>query len=244
MANTEWLTEDEAAEWLLVSRETLQEAIKTGQLPVLRLGSHIRINRDIVLKLASGSIPPVGVEAITVSDDTDNCIPVPLGMQWVEELVLIDPFEYKWPQKKEKPDDPGFLIVVYSPGWQGKISLQGREYTVRIGQGTGAMPSNEKKLDVFLNGVNLCVFSKTFDEQGWASIIKPDGKRNLGVDETPPALYRRTKIGSYRDVTGLAGSGVPHAAAVIIAKDDMRSVAHHAAARWLGRNHLPVEPKA
>jgi len=178
-----------------------------------------------------------------VTNGTDNHIPVPQGMQWVEELAPFD-FEYKWPNKKEKPNDQGSLTIPYSPGWRGKISLQGKEYTVRIGQGTGTMPGNDKKLDVFLNGENLCVFSKTLDEQGWASVIKPDGKKNLGVDETPPALYRRAKIGSYRDVTGMAGSGVPHATAVIVAKDDMRSVAHHAAARWLGRNHLPVEPKA
>src|SRR6266481_1955523 len=100
MTNTEWLTEDEAARWLSVSLETLQEAIKTGQLPVLRLGSHIRINRDTVLKLASGSMPPVEVEATTVSNGTDNHIPVPQGMQWVEELAPFD-FEYKWPNKKE-----------------------------------------------------------------------------------------------------------------------------------------------
>lgn len=239
----EWFTEDEAATWLSVPLGAIQEAIKTGQLPVLHLGSHIRINRDIVLKLASGSMPSVEVEATHVSNDIDNHIPVPQGMQWIEELVRIDSFQYKWPKKRKNPGDPSFLIVSYSPGWQGKISLLGKEYIVRIGQGT--MPSNDKKLDVFLNGANLCVFSKTSDEQGWASIIRPDGKKNLGVDETPPALYRRAKVGSYKDVTRMAGSGVPHAAAaVIVAKNDMISVAHHAAARWLGRNHLPVEPSS
>src|SRR5215467_4997248 len=101
----EWLTEDEAARWLSVPLEAIQGAIKTGQLPVLRLGSHVRINRDIVLQLASGSMSPEGVEATTVSSDTDNHIPIPRGMQWVEELVRIDSFQYKWPKKKEKPDD-------------------------------------------------------------------------------------------------------------------------------------------
>ena len=241
MMEKEWFTEDEAAAWLSVPLEAIQEAIKTGKLPVLHIGSYIRINRDSVLKLVSRSIPPVGTEATTV---TDSHIPIPQGMQWVEELVRTDPFKYKWPKKKEKPDNPGFWIATYSPAWQGIISLQGEEYTVRIGQGSGDWPNNARKLDVFLNNVNLCVFSKTLDEQGWASVIKSDGKKNLGVDETPPVLYRRTKVGSYRDVTGMAGSGVPYAAAIIVAKEDMRSVVHHAAARWLGRNHFPVEPSS
>jgi excisionase family DNA binding protein len=234
IANKDWLTEDEAAKWLSVPGEAVQEAIRSGELPALQFGSHIRISRDVLLTLASGKIVlPVPARII----DIDDHIPVPREMRWIEKPLPSPKFEHKWPVKKGNAP----IVEKYDPAWRGKISLRGKEYVVLIGQCTRF---NRGRLAVFFNNSSMCEFVETLTGQGWASIIKPNGKSVLGINETPPALYQRTKIASYRDSTGLKGKGFPLGAAVIIEKDDMVSATHHAVARWLGLNHLPVEPDA
>jgi excisionase family DNA binding protein len=49
-ADQEWLTPTEAAAYLRVSRNTLYEAIKLGQVPgVLRIGRRITINKQALI---------------------------------------------------------------------------------------------------------------------------------------------------------------------------------------------------
>ena len=105
------------------------------------------------------------------------------------------------------------------------------------------------RLVAFLNRVPLCQFVESADGTQWASLIKPDGRRSLGLDEDPPALYRQTQVKPYRSVLEMSGTGIPNAGAVVLRKrgdsEDLlvaSSAVHHAAARWLAKHGLPVVP--
>jgi|SRR5579863_2809622 len=235
----DWLNEEETAEWLSVPLKTIQEALRTGSLPALHLGSQIRINRQVLLELASShtDLPSaMETEVIDASNGIQRGIPIPRGLRWFQEPVAAHPFEHNWPRRAEETEKK---VEYYASSWQGKISLQGKEYEVLIGQ---SIRYDRGRFVIFFNQVPICEFTQTLDGEGWASLIKPDGKKTLSLNEVPPTLYRGTKVVSYRDATGLTGIGVPKGAAVIIAKDDMRSATHQAAARWLGRHQYPVEP--
>src|SRR5712692_1469032 len=101
----DWLNEEETAEWLSVPLKTVQEAIRTGKLPALRLASEIRINRQVLLELASGRIAPPSegeTEVIDASESIQSAIVVPQGLKWIQEPVAALPFEYNWPKRAEE----------------------------------------------------------------------------------------------------------------------------------------------
>jgi len=235
----EWLSIAEFARWVGISANTIRQEVEAGNLPIVRFGSEIRINRDLVLQLAAAKMSlaservPEPAHIAGDIDNHDSHIAMPRGMSWIEKPTPIPPFEHKWPHRAEDPEN----VEHYDAGWRGKIFLLEKEYVVLIGKTTRL---NRGRLTIFFNGMSMCEFTET-REGGWASLIKPDGKRMCGLDETPPALYRRTKIGAYREATGLTGRGIPAAAAVLIDKEDLVSAVHHATARWLARHHFPVE---
>ena len=154
---------------------------------------------------------------------------MPEGMSWIEELTIDRPFSHVWPTQIDK----------YLHAWKGLVSLQGKRINIQIGE----IEYHERgsKLIVFFNQEPICEFAETLDHEGWASLIKPDGRKTLQMDKIPPVLYQGTRIESYRSVTGLTGIGVPKGAAIVIAKADLRSAVHHAVARWLGRKGFPIK---
>lgn len=51
------ITVDEAAELLRVNRKTVYECIKSGKLPALHVGRHIRLSRETVLRMLAEGEP-------------------------------------------------------------------------------------------------------------------------------------------------------------------------------------------
>jgi len=163
-------------------------------------------------------------------------LPAPRGLIWSRDLARAPAFTHFWPKK-----GGGTAAEEFQRSWQGAIALQRKEMEVRIGECTR---HDRGGLTVFFDNSGVSEFIETTDGQGWASVIKPDGKRVLKVSETPPPFYRSARIEPYREISGLCGRGVPKAMAVVVSKDDLRSTVHHAAARWLAKNRFPVEPGA
>lgn len=167
---------------------------------------------------------------------TDWSIPIPHGLVWRQELTCSQAFIHIWPR-----EGGGGNAEQFHQAWQGVVSLLRKETGVKVGE---CIRHHRKGLTVFFDDEPITEFIETADREGWASLIKPNGKRVLKVRETPPPLYGRAHVESYRAVSGLCGVGVPKGMAVVVRKGDYRSVVHHAAARWLAKRGLPVEPAA
>ncbi len=165
---------------------------------------------------------------------TDWSIPTPHGLIWTRGLEHSQAFMHTWPR-----DGGGGNAERFDQGWQGAVSLLRKERGVKVGE---CIRHHRKGLTVFFDDNPITQFIETADREAWASLIKPDGKRVLKASETPPPLYGRAHVESYRAVSGLSGVGVPNGMAVVVKKGDYRSVVHHAAARWLAKRKLPVEP--
>jgi excisionase family DNA binding protein len=240
---TDWMSIEEAATWLGIPVDAVQEAIRSHSLPALAIGPYVRISRHALLALAGVANPPLaeaatmrseGVPAMTTAT---HGVPKPQALDWIEPLApMLNGFDYPWPKT-----GGGSTLEVFDQGWEGEVSLHGQELHVRIGRTT----HDERRHLVVWLGPTICEFAETVDGN-WASLIRvysPDGKKKVpGVGEALPPLYQGVRVEPYQEATGRKRQGVPKGLAVVIDRDDLQSAVHHAAGRWLSSNHLPLEP--
>jgi excisionase family DNA binding protein len=244
----EWMTEEEAAEWLGVPLKDLNEAVSRAELPVLRIGNLVRLSRTALVTQASGRaakdtaptvLLPVA-RAVAQVQVKDGRVAAPAVLHWRTSLTPAAAFEHHWPQR-----GGGSYVEQYPRAWSGTITLAGTAMTVLVGEATGAERKDKaRRLTVLLDRYPMAEFAPTSDGTGWASLIKPDGRHTVAAADPLPRLYHSARVEPYHQVTGLGGRGRPSGAAVVIASDDIQSAVHHAAARWLARNGRPAEPAA
>jgi hypothetical protein len=237
--DSDWLSEEQTAAWLGVPLDAVRAAVRSGELPVLTISGFVRISRDGLLGRAANSFASRPAETTSVvaaqaRPQPDGTLPVPDGLSWVEDLVPNEAFTIPWPKKGGGSHDE-----LYPSAWRGVITLNGVRMEVKVGE---CVRHDRGRLTVLVDRNPICEFAATTDGRGWASVIKPNGKKVLNTGEAPPPLYLHARIGSYREATGMGGIGVPKGLAVILDRDDLRGTVHHAAARWLGRNRFPVIP--
>jgi len=243
----EWISEGEAARWLGVSAQDVREAVRRGGLPALRIGGQVRLSRTALIAAAGGNSNAQNRAADSASsaalsgghetNEENTGIPAPAELRWRQALAPSEPFEQQWP-RQGGGSDPEW----YPHAWAGAITLAGSERRVVVGESTGDVRlDNRRRLLVLLDAYPTAEFAPTVDGCGWASVIKPDGRRTIPAGDPLPRLYRHARVEPYREATGLSGRGRPKGLAVVIDHDDIQSAVHHAAARWLGRNGYAVE---
>jgi excisionase family DNA binding protein len=235
--DSEWLNEQQAADWLEVPVAALQQAIESGAIPALKVGELTRISKSALLQLArsgDGASRPSAYSAALDEGAASDGLPLPKGVSWLEDLRPTERFDYKWPNSETEN---------YPRAWKGSITVNGDKYEVKVGEAEREVGGVLRgRLAVFIGGYPACEFVKTPEGDAWASVIKPDGKKTVPPGTEPPALYRRARVMPNREAIGLSGMGLTNALALVIAEDDYRSAVHHGAARRLGRYHFPVEP--
>jgi excisionase family DNA binding protein len=243
----EWMSEGEVADWLRVPVRDVQEAIRRGELPVLRLGRHVRLSRAAVIAAAGGNSDTqnlaaesgsrAGLPECRETNEENTGIPAPAQLEWRQALSPSESFVHGWPR-----EGGGSTPERYPDAWAGAITLAGSERRVVVGESTGdERLDNRRRLLVLLDAYPTAEFAPTVDGLGWASVIKPDGRRTIPAGDPLPRFYRHARVEPYRQATGLSGRGRPKGPAVVIDHDDIQSAVHHAAARWLGRNGYAVE---
>jgi excisionase family DNA binding protein len=236
----EWMSVEQTSQWLGVPVDAVREAVRSGAIPALVIGGYVRVSRAALLGRAAVPVtmrqaPAIPVVA-TQARPEGGGLPVPAGFSWVEDLAEADEFIINWPRT-----GGGSNPETYPSAWRGVITLNGVRMEAKVGE---CVRHDRGRLTVLFDRNPICEFVATTDGQGWASVIKPDGKKVLTSNEALPLLYLNARIASYREATGLSGIGVPKGLAVVVARDDLRGTVHQAAARWLGRNRFPVIPAA
>lgn len=226
-----------AAGWLGIPADAMTQAIERGEVPAIKIGDHVRISRAALLERAKGSLARPTVAGIVVPN-TAGALAAPADLRWIRDLKMIEPFMYRWPKAGGGSDEEW-----YDPAWEGEISLHKRRLRVRVGR-TRQRKDGRARQIVFLSGPVQVEFAATADDTKWASLIRPDGRKALRLDQTPPPLYQAARLAPYREITGMTGQGVPNAVALVIDRDDLHSAVHHGAVRWLTLKNLPIEPIA
>lgn len=222
----EWMTVPEAADWLRVRASELMAAIQLGQIPGVRIGGNIRISRSRLLGFGDDAVTPP-VQAAPGVEVKDERIAAPAGVTWLEDLKPNAPFTHGWPQK-----GGGTFDETYTRGWRGRLSINGSEVAVLIGE---TIRFDRGRLTVFFDNYPVAEFMDSVDRQHWVSVIKPDGKKTISSVDSLPPLYRGVEVAPYQQATGVGGSGRPTGLAVMVQRDDLHSAVHHAAARQAGK---------
>ncbi len=172
-------------------------------------------------------------------------IPTPDGLEWLQEPTPAQPFVHNW----------GHGYTDYcTPAWQARVQLRGhsRRITVDLGEGmryhkVGTpldTSADWARLFVRFNGHMVTQFVETKDGL-WANVIRPDGWKRLRFEHVPhqlPRLYQAARIAAYADVSAAKPSNLGHLAVVVIGRYDLRSVVHHAAANWLAKQGIILQP--
>lgn len=182
-----------------------------------------------VIVTSSAPTPHAGSNPGTPVFPEGGGLPQPAGFSWQEPLHPGTDFEYRFPEETEE----------YTNVHEAKIALHSKVYAVRAGF---AERDNRGRLVVFFGREALAEFVETVDGQGFASLIRPDGRKTLRPTDFPPALYQQARLENYRDAVGMTGKGFPKSMALVIGKDDLPAAVYHAAARWLAKRGYPVEP--
>jgi excisionase family DNA binding protein len=246
-AQQDWFTPEELAEWLRVPEAAVHEAISSGEITAYRLGGHIRIDRAAFLEsVAAAPDTPISAPLsaadtaeTNAADTTETAthLPPPPELAWVAELRSTDLPPYRWPPE---PDGER-LVTTFDEAWAGRISLRGVPHRVAVG--ADYMRSKKHRSDkpdrliAFIDGRPVAEFIETGgDPAAWASLIKVADNSSLHAREQLPDLYKRAKVAPYADVTGGRQRGRSNGLAVVIARDDVRSAVHHAAAKELARS--------
>lgn len=159
----------------------------------------------------------------------DQGLPQPVGFTWQEPLHPGVEFNFRFPEAEEH----------FTHVREARITLLNKTYHVRIGR---TERHGRGRLIVFFGREILVEFFETADSQGFASLIRPDGKKTLRPGDPPPTLYQQARLEHYREAIGMSGKGFPKSMALVIGKDDLASAVYHAAARWLAERGYPVEP--
>lgn len=228
----DWMDIETAANWMDIPMDVFRQALSNGEVPAITIGGQVRISRMALLDKAKGSIAAVTEAGVDIPHN-DGTLPAPGDLRWVKELESGESFVYNWPKT-----GGGTIPYNYDPVWEGEIVLHGQRQRVRVGQ---YQDGGRDRLGVFFGSGEELEFVSTKDGEGWASLIRPEGRKVLPIGQEPPRLYHHAHIAPWREVTGMSGRGVPFAMGLVVARDDLRSVVHHAAVRWLVWRGLPIE---
>ncbi len=218
------LTIDEVAEVVRTSKNAIIEELEKGRMPGFRIGGEWRIVKEKLFKFMEVDMRQ---DNGTISCINENS----LNVEWRK----ADPFDYLWP--KERQEAPEDSRETYNEAYEADIDLPDCS-KVKIGCTTrkAAGIDDRYRIVVFMKfGSQLIPVvefagANDFDEtHRVVSVIKNDDNKQIRSLSQLPSEYREFPIDTYSDV--VIGPYASHGLAVVIDKDDRRTMLHHALIR-------------
>lgn len=211
----EVVTLEEIAEFLRVSEEAVEEEIRDGKLPALKIGSEWRIiqkdfeqflnvQRQQAKTRMNGSSP----NAITFSQ--------------------AKPFDYRWPQRKGQSKAAEHFDEAHSA----RIPTTSGSKIILIGFGTSKKSGQRRKAVVFVDGRPMVRFKAAddFAHSGlMLSVIKLTDRKHLRPDDPIPTEYADFQIEPYRN--HIDERYTSKNMAVVCKYKDLQTMAEHALIR-------------
>jgi excisionase family DNA binding protein len=207
------LTPEEVADYLKIDRNSVVKELEEGRLHGFQVGLDWRctdtslldyINRSQTISLATQS------DISKLKNEAGN-------------FVEIEPFDYKWPQSEEH----------FENGHETTININGRAHVFKFGftdrEVAGRM---RRKAVVWIDNWPLVEFASGNDYESdglLASVIKTQGGRQLRPSAKLPEEYKGFKIDRYDSI--VQGPYASRNMAVIVHKDDLKSMLEHAVIR-------------
>jgi len=212
-------TLEEAAEYLKADGDMVLHEFETGRLHGFKIGKEWRCSDEDLLNYMRGIRD-------SVSSPQPTQINTPLSESAVN-IIEIEPFDFNWPKT-----GGGGYPEHYDKAYEATTTVNGQEYTFKIGFGNRESTGQERRrVTIWLGNRAVVEFAGSNDYQNdglLAGIIRLKNGKQLTTQRIPDE-YKRFKIERYNSVVN--GPRASTGMAVIVHKDDLKSMLNHAVIR-------------
>jgi excisionase family DNA binding protein len=213
------LTLQEIAEYLKTDETTISRELETGKLRGFRVGKEWRCIDEDLLAYIRGQFNRTGPSQIN---------PKNIGINSTNmKITEIGSFDFNWPKK-----GGGNSIEHYEKGYEVSTNVDSQEYTFKVGFGSRRSAGiDRRRVTVWLGNRAIVEFagSNDFENDGLlAGIIRLKNGKQLTTHKLPDE-YKSFRIERYNSIVN--GPRASTGMAVIVHKDDFKSMINHAIIR-------------
>ncbi len=212
-------TLEEVADYLKVDENTVLHEFEAGYLRGFKIGKEWRCSDEDLLNYVRG-----------VRDTIETPQPSPVKNPVPESafnVVETGSFDFNWPKK-----GGGSNLGHYDKGYEVTTMINGQEYTFKLGFGNRKSAGHERRrVTIWLGNRAVVEFAGSNDYQNdglLAGIIRLKNGKQLTTQRIPDE-YKGFKIERYNSV--IQGPRASTGMAVIVHKDDIKSMLEHAIIR-------------
>lgn len=207
------LTLKEVADYLKTDGDSVVKEMDEGHLRGFKVGPEWRCTDTSLLEYINRN------HTISMASQSEN----PELKYDTSDFVEVASFDYQWPTSQEH----------FESGYETTRNINGRTHTFKIGftnrEAAGRM---RRKLVVWIDNWPLVEFAggNNYEADGLlAGIIKVQGGKQLRPSARIPEEYRNFRIARYDSI--VQGPYASRNMAVIVHKDDLKSMLEHAIIR-------------
>jgi excisionase family DNA binding protein len=213
------LTPKETAEYLKVDEDVILHELETGSLKGFKIGKEWRCSEENLLAYIRG-------ERDGVEPPEPYLVKIPMHEKaW--NIVETGPFDFNWPKI-----GGGSNQEHYDKGYEATATINGQEYTFKIGFGNRESAGQiRRRVTIWLGNRAVVEFAGSNDYKNdglLAGIIRLRNGKQLTTQRIPDE-YRSFKVQKYNSV--VQGRRASNGMAVIAHKDDFKTMLEHAVIR-------------
>lgn len=211
----------EVAEYLKVDEDMILHEFEAGNLRGFKIDKEWRCSEEDILSYIKGDRAR---SEITYTQPRQTKTQV-YDRDW--DIVETDPFDFNWPKT-----GGGGYPEHYDKAYEATATIEGQEYTFKIGFGNRESAGQERRrVTIWLGNRAVVEFAGSNDYQNdrlLAGIIRLKNGKQLTTQRIPDE-YRGFRVEKYNSV--VKGPRARTGMAVIVHKDDLESMLNHAVIR-------------
>ena len=210
----------EVAEYLKVDEGIIIHELEIGSLHGFKIGQEWRCSDEDLLAYIRRERDRDRMES-----SQPHVVKAPSKSNW--NIVEVAPFDFNWPKK-----GGGSNTEHYDKGYEATFTINSQEYTFKIGFGNRESAGQvRRRVTVWLGNRAVVEFAGGNDYQNdglLAGIIRLKNGKQLTTQRIPDE-YREFRSAKYNTV--VQGPRASTGMAVIVHKDDLKSMLEHALIR-------------
>jgi excisionase family DNA binding protein len=213
------LTPEEIAEYMKVNEATITREFELGNLHGFKIGNEWRCSEEDILNYMRGVRNKIETSSPSLANQS-----VPESSL---NIIETGSFDFNWPKK-----GGGGNLEHYDKGYEVTTIINGQEYTFKIGFGNRESAGQKRRrITIWLGNRAVVEFagSNDYENDGLlAGIIRLKNGKQLTTQRIPEE-YRSFRVERYSSV--VQGPRASTGMAVIVHKDDIKSMLEHAIIR-------------
>ena len=209
----------EVSEYLKADEDVILHEFEAGRLRGFKIGKEWRCSDEDLLNYMRGIRD-------SISSPQPAQIKHPLSESTMN-IIEVEPFNFHWPKT-----GGGSYPEHYDKAYEVTTTVNGQEYTFKIGFGNRESAGQERRrVTIWLGNRAIVEFAGSNEYQNdghLAGIIRLKNGKQLTTQRIPDE-YRGFKVERYNSVVN--GPRASTGMAVIVHKDDLKSMVNHAVIR-------------